>query len=117
MGVSFLITAAEQARVQLQIDVDSAILLFPSPGDCASPPFSASPPLESVPIPRKRLSPRRAQALIVLGDVNSRMKDYYDFWAMSRTLPFEGADLIAAIGASFCRAAYPSTPSSTGRTH
>ena len=40
-----------------------------------------------------------------LGMTNSRMKDYYDLWFMSRHFEFEGATLSSAIRATFDRRA------------
>lgn len=101
-GLRVLITAAlEQARVQLQIDVGFGDTVVPPAQEIAFPSLLGFPAARIRAYSKETVIAEKTQALIVLGDVNSRMKDYYDFWAMSRTLPFEGADLIAAIGASF----------------
>jgi Nucleotidyl transferase AbiEii toxin, Type IV TA system len=41
--------------------------------------------------------------MVQLGMTNSRMKDYYDLWFMSRHFEFEGSTLAAAVQATFDR--------------
>jgi hypothetical protein len=47
------------------------------------------------------------QALVKLGLVNSRMKDYYDIWLLSRRFLFEGAQLQQAIVQTFKQRSTP----------
>ncbi len=43
----------------------------------------------------------KLEALTALATLNSRMKDFFDLWALSRLCPFEGALLVKAIKATF----------------
>ncbi len=43
------------------------------------------------------------QAIVALGMINGRMKDYHDLWALPKALDIGAADLDAAIGATFER--------------
>ncbi len=43
------------------------------------------------------------EAMVQLGMTNSRMKDYYDLWFMSRHFEFEGSTLAEAVRATFNR--------------
>jgi hypothetical protein len=43
------------------------------------------------------------QAMVALGRANSRMKDFYDIWVLSRSFSFEGDRLARAIAATFSR--------------
>jgi predicted nucleotidyltransferase component of viral defense system len=45
----------------------------------------------------------KLQAMVVLGDANSRMKDFYDIWTLSKSASFEGDRLARAIAATFAR--------------
>lgn len=45
----------------------------------------------------------KLQAMVVLGMVNSRMKDFYDIWVISKQFSFEGPLLTRAIRATFER--------------
>jgi len=41
--------------------------------------------------------------IVVRGILNSRMKDYFDIWALSQKFEFDGIILAKAIGATFVR--------------
>jgi len=43
------------------------------------------------------------QTMVVLGRANSRMKDFYDIWLLSRTFEFKDDKLARAISATFAR--------------
>jgi predicted nucleotidyltransferase component of viral defense system len=43
------------------------------------------------------------QAMVALGRANSRMKDFYDVWILSKTFDFAGDRLARAIAATFAR--------------
>ncbi|RLC90014.1 MAG: hypothetical protein DRI37_02525 [Chloroflexi bacterium] len=67
------------------------------------------PTLLNMPPPRIRSYPKetvvseKLQTMIALGMVNSRMKDFYDIWIISKQFPFEGSVLTRAIQATFER--------------
>lgn len=67
------------------------------------------PVLLDFPVPRIRAYARetviaeKLQAMVVLGDANSRMKDFYDIWILSKSGTFEGDRLARAIAATFAR--------------
>jgi predicted nucleotidyltransferase component of viral defense system len=52
------------------------------------------------------------QAMVALGRANSRMKDFYDIWSLSRARSFAGDRLARAIAATFARrnTAIPTEP-------
>src|SRR3546814_3811416 len=41
--------------------------------------------------------------MVALGRANSRMKDFYDIWILSRSFPFDNDRLARAIAATFAR--------------
>ena len=43
----------------------------------------------------------KAEAMVHLGSLNSRMKDFYDIWRMSQQFSFRSADLCEAIRRTF----------------
>lgn len=67
------------------------------------------PALLNLPAPRLRTYARETvvaekfQAMVALGRVNSRMKDFYDIWLLSRSFTFETERLARAIAATFAR--------------
>ncbi len=96
-----------RARIPLQIDIGF--------GDIVSPPAEEAvyPTLLSFPAPRVRVYPKEAvvaeklHAMIVLGALNSRIKDFYDLWMLAREVPFDGVVLSRAITATFARRQTP----------
>jgi predicted nucleotidyltransferase component of viral defense system len=67
------------------------------------------PVLLDLPPPRLRAYSRETviaekfQAMVALGRANSRMKDLYDIWLLSRSYQFKGDALSRAIAATFSR--------------
>jgi len=45
--------------------------------------------------------------MVLLGEANSRMKDFYDLWFLSRNFVFDGETLVSAIRATFSRRKTP----------
>ena len=70
-------------------------LTYPSLLDMAAPNIRAYPPATVI--------AEKFQAMVALGIANSRMKDYYDLWAVPKTIEIAAEDLDAAIGATFDR--------------
>jgi predicted nucleotidyltransferase component of viral defense system len=67
------------------------------------------PSLLDLPTPRLRAYARETvvaekfQAMVALGRANSRMKDFYDVWLLSQSIPFDDDRLARAIAATFER--------------
>jgi len=91
------------ARIPMQVDIGF--------GDATEPGLTEMdlPVLLDFPAPHLRAYVRETviaekfQALVMLGRANSRMKDLYDIWVLSRTYTFEGDSLARAIAATFAR--------------
>jgi len=52
---------------------------------------------------RETVIAEKFQALVMLGCANSRMKDLYDIWVLSRSYKFTGDSLARAVAATFAR--------------
>ena len=71
------------------------------------------PTLLDLPVPQVRSYPpatviaEKFQAMVALGVLNGRMKDYYDLWAIPRAIDISDNDLDAAIRATFERRGTP----------
>jgi predicted nucleotidyltransferase component of viral defense system len=102
-------TDAKIAGASVRIVVDVGF------GDAIEPDATELAPsvLLDLPAPRLRAYSRetviaeKLQAMVALGRVNSRMKDFYDIWLLSRTYEFEGDALARAIAATFARRKTP----------
>jgi hypothetical protein len=91
------------AILRLQIDVGFGDAITPAPI------VTEFPSILGQSLPRIRTYPRETvvaekfEAMVQLGMTNSRMKDYYDLWFISRHFEFEGSTLAAAMRATFER--------------
>jgi predicted nucleotidyltransferase component of viral defense system len=91
------------ARINLQVDIGFGDVITPATDEMEYP------SLLGLPCPRIRAYPKetviaeKLEAMVVLGMVNTRMKDFYDVWMMSRELQFDGRTLTQAIQATFQR--------------
>ena len=91
------------ARMPIQCDVGFGDAVTPEPAQIEFP------ALLDFPAPRLRSYPtytvvaEKLEAVVLLGEANSRMKDFYDLWFLSRQFEFDGETLVAAIRATFAR--------------
>ena len=58
-----------------------------------------APPLRTY--PRETVVAEKFEAVVRLGIANTRMKDFYDLWAMATAFAFAGIPLAAALAATF----------------
>jgi len=91
------------ARINLTIDIGFGDALEPGAE------LIDYPVMLDLPAPRLRAYARETviaekfQAMVALGRANSRMKDFYDIWLLSRSFPFDDDRLARAIAATFAR--------------
>lgn len=89
------------ARIRVLVDIGF--------GDAVQPAEMVLPVLLDLPGPRLRayrpetVIAEKFHAMVVLGRANSRMKDFYDVWVLSRSRDFASDDLARAIHATFER--------------
>lgn len=94
----------DNARCPVQIDIGFGDAITPGPEDAQYPVI-----LGEMPRPQLRVYPRytvvaeKLEAMTSLGILNSRMKDFFDLWILSRHSDFDGAVLATAIRATFER--------------
>jgi hypothetical protein len=97
----------ERTRIPVTIDIgfgdamaDAAQQLdYPTLLDLPAPHIRSYPPATVI--------AEKFQAMVALGILNGRMKDYYDLWAIPRNLDIANDDLDAAIKATFDRRKTP----------
>ena len=92
------------ARIPLQVDVGFGDIVVPGPDEVQYPTL-----IEGMAVPSVRAYPRatsvaeKFEAIVKLGQQNSRMKDFHDIWALSEMFSFDGSLLRKAISACFAR--------------
>ena len=99
-----LVARIGSARCALQIDVGFGDAVTPGPQTVAYPTL-----LGDFPAPALRVYPvytviaEKYQAMVMLGQANSRMKDFFDLAVIARRTELDGATLAAAMAATFSR--------------
>lgn len=99
-----LIGLLGSARCPLQIDVGFGDAVIPAPDEVCYPVI-----LPEMPEPRLRAYSRytvvaeKLEALVSLGMLNSRMKDFFDLWVLATRSEFDGEILARAVAATFLR--------------
>ncbi len=91
------------AHIDLQVDIGFSDAITPGPVPLEYPSllgFSA-PRLSAY--PRETVVAEKLEATVSLGMQNSRMKDFYDLWAIARNFDFDGEVLSSAIRNTFDR--------------
>jgi len=103
-GVRVTFTAyLERARIPIQIDIGFGDVITPAPIETAYPTLLPAPNPRLLTYPKETVVAEKFEAMVKLGIANSRMKDFYDVDALSRTLDFDGKTLREAIGKTFER--------------
>ena len=99
-----LLDLIDGARCPVQIDIGFGDAVTPGPEEVQYPVM-----LPDFQAPRLRVYPRytvvaeKLEAITALGIANSRMKDFFDLWILSRYTEFDGDTLQRAIRATFDR--------------
>ncbi len=91
------------ARVPIQIDVGFGDAITPAPQPSVYPTLLAFPAPQLLTYPRETVIAEKFHAMVALGIVNTRMKDLYDVWTLSRLFDFDGEVLCKAITRTFER--------------
>lgn len=89
------------ARIPMQIDVGFGDLVSPQPIAIQIPPILDFPPPELQGYSRESAIAEKLHIIISLGEINSRMKDYFDIWLLTTHFSFEGRTLTQAIRETF----------------
>lgn len=90
-----------KARIPMQLDVGFGDTVHPAPKRLRYPTLLDLPAPELRVYPPDTLVAEKFEAMVKLGQVNSRMKDFYDVWLLSRQLDFDGPTLAKAISSTF----------------
>ncbi len=95
------------ARIPVQVDVGFGDAIVPDPTREAFPTLLDHAPPRILAYPREAVVAEKLDAMVTLGIVNSRMKDFYDVHLFSSSFAFEGPTLALAILATFQRRLTP----------
>lgn len=107
-GVRVLFTAnMHSAKIPMQLDIGFSDLIFPEPVVIAYPTILDFPPPKLKGYTPESVIAEKFEAMMKLGLVNTRMKDFFDVWILSQQLSFIGESLQSAIKMTFERRQTP----------
>lgn len=91
------------ARLSIQVDIGFGDAVTPKAEEIEYPSLLALPAPRIRAYPRETVVAEKYEAIVSLGMLNSRMKDFYDLWVLASSFPFDGQTLAAAVRATFDR--------------
>jgi hypothetical protein len=91
------------ARLRLQIDIGIADAVWPPPRRREIPALLDFPPPEILAYPLEAVIAEKLEAVVVLGDRNSRIKDFFDLHHLAMHFAFDRVTLTEAVRRTFVR--------------
>lgn len=91
----------ERARIPMQVDIGFGDSIYPAPKTINYPVILDFPKPRLKGYPAESVISEKFEAMVKLGFLNSRMKDFYDIWLMMRRFDFEGERLVESLKRTF----------------
>lgn len=95
------------ARLTLQIDLGVGDAVWPAPRSCTYPALLDFPAPDVLAYPREAVVAEKLEAMVVLGDRNSRIKDFFDLHYLASRFAFDRPTLSEAVRRTFARRRTP----------
>jgi predicted nucleotidyltransferase component of viral defense system len=95
------------AKIHLQVDCGFGDAITPDPVVTDFPTLLDFPAPQLHTYPKETVVAEKFEAIVRLGMANSRMKDFYDLWALASNFPFSGQIIASAIHNTFNRRKTP----------
>jgi hypothetical protein len=89
------------AKINMRIDIGFGDVVYPNPEESDLPTLLDFPPPRLLCYSRESSISEKLETMVKLGVLNSRMKDFFDIWLLSRQFDFDGAKLTEAIRLTF----------------
>jgi hypothetical protein len=99
-----------ESEMTIQMDVGFGNAIVPGPQEEEYRTILGDPPPRIRAYPPESVVAEKMNAMVVLGERNSRYKDFYDIHALAQGFPFERSTLARAVRATFDRRATPIAP-------
>lgn len=93
----------QKARIPMQLDIGFGDMVHPKAEERDYPSLLDFPAPRLSMYPRETVVAEKLEAMVHLGTLNSRMKDFFDIWLLARQFDFAGADLALAVKNTFAR--------------
>ena len=89
------------AKAPMQIDLGFGDVITPGPTGIVYPSLIDMPQAELMAYNPETAIAEKFEVMVKLGELNSRMKDFFDIWMLSQSRSFVGVELRAAITSTF----------------
>ena len=90
-----------EARIPMQVDIGFGDVVFPGPLELELPVLLGQPPAKMFCYSLESVIAEKYETMLRFGELNSRIKDFFDVWLLARQYDFKGEILSAAIGKTF----------------
>lgn len=91
------------ARITMQVDVGFGDAIVPGPAEVNYPTLLNLPAPRLLGYSQESATAEKFETMVKLGILNSRMRDFFDIWLLSRQFEFNGQTLSDAIRETFTR--------------
>lgn len=91
----------DSAKINMQVDIGFGDIVYPGPEKSYLPVILEVPAPQLLCYSRESAIAEKFEAMVKLGSLNSRMKDFYDIWLLARQFQFDGEKLAEAIRLTF----------------
>ena len=91
----------ENARIPMQIDIGFGDVIVPEAALTDYPVLLGLATPRLLAYPRETVVAEKFEAMVKLGQLNSRLKDFFDLWLLSRQFQFDGRILAQAVRETF----------------
>jgi restriction endonuclease S subunit/predicted nucleotidyltransferase component of viral defense system len=92
-----------ESRIPVQIDIGFGNAIVPAPTLVSYPTLLGDPAPRILAYPLEAVIAEKLHAMVLLGERNTRFKDFYDLYVLAGQFEFDGGNLTAAIAATFAR--------------
>ncbi len=92
-----------KSQLPMQIDIGFSDVITPEPEAIVYPGILDYPAPELLAYNRQTVIAEKFEAMVKLGELNSRMKDFFDIWLLAKTGEFQGLELSEAVAQTFSR--------------
>src|SRR5207248_1935306 len=96
-----------RSSIPLQVDIGFGNAIEPPAEAVVFPTLLDDPPPRICAYPREAVVAEKTHAMVVLGERNSRHKDFYDLFILASSFPFDGRRLSSGLAATFKRRETP----------
>lgn len=93
----------ETVRCPMQVDMGFSDVVTPGPVEIDYPTILDQPMPHLRAYNRETVIAEKFEAMVRLGELNSRMKDFFDVWVLTGRTSFDGSGVLKAVSATFSR--------------